>query len=93
MTRYGVYLGDAFQMADDVLDMKANGLKDSHRDAGKKTYARMYGMDKAKEEVKKMVQSAQEELRFFEDHRTLYFLAWTVYEQIEENMRHEPHES
>lgn len=68
--RYGKYLGLAFQIVDDILDVVGDSEKlgkQTGRDADKNkaTYVQLYGIDKSKKIVEELVEKAVESLSIF----------------------------
>ena len=67
LDRYGVCIGLAFQIADDVLDATSTaqelGKNPSDADLGKSTYVGFFGIEKARERAQSLVAEAQEALR------------------------------
>ena len=69
-TRYGAAVGQAFQIADDLLDVEGDAAtvgkaagKDA--DAGKATLVSIYGVAKAKERLRALVAEAENALASF----------------------------
>jgi geranylgeranyl diphosphate synthase type II len=72
LTAYGRSIGLAFQISDDILDelgtkeeMGKRTQKDKER--GKITYPLVFGIERSKEEAKRLVEEAKEALRIFGD--------------------------
>jgi geranylgeranyl diphosphate synthase, type II len=55
LTRYGLHLGLAFQVVDDILDSS---------EEGRRNYAKIYGLDKARRQAAREVAAAKAALRF-----------------------------
>ncbi len=73
---YAQKLGLAFQIIDDILDVTADEKLlgkpvGSDKDSGKITYVTAVGLDKAREEAKKLSQQAVEALTAFDDTQFL----------------------
>ncbi|MFA6318525.1 MAG: polyprenyl synthetase family protein [Elusimicrobiota bacterium] len=80
LRRYGLSLGLAFQIADDILDVVGDkaklGKKGSDRDNGKLTYASLYGLEAARREALRQVSLAHRALKPFDGRaRVLHELA------------------
>ncbi|HVG52421.1 MAG TPA: farnesyl diphosphate synthase [Xanthobacteraceae bacterium] len=70
MTRFGSVLGQAFQIADDILDVESDAAtlgKAAGKDAGagKATLVSVFGLDKAKERLRALVVEAEQVLAPF----------------------------
>jgi len=68
MKEIGDKLGMAFQITDDILDEigekgKLGKAVKKDRERGKCTYVRLYGLDKAKKDAKKLVEEAKDLIR------------------------------
>ncbi|WP_374300314.1 polyprenyl synthetase family protein [Paracoccus sp. (in: a-proteobacteria)] len=65
LRRFGEDLGQAFQIADDLIDMLSDSAatgKDCHQDIGKETYLAVYGADEALRRCRALLASADEAL-------------------------------
>lgn len=65
LRRFGEDLGQAFQIADDLIDMLSDSGatgKDCHQDVGKETYLAVYGTDEAFRRCRALLSSADEAL-------------------------------
>ncbi|MBC9784893.1 polyprenyl synthetase family protein [Heliobacterium chlorum] len=72
LSEYGDYLGLAFQITDDLLDIQGDQEKigkpvGSDEKNNKATYPSLLGIEKAQEEACRVVQAAQESLQMFEE--------------------------
>ncbi|WP_328597350.1 polyprenyl synthetase family protein [Heliobacterium mobile] len=70
LSEYGDYLGLAFQITDDLLDIQGDQEKigkpvGSDEKNNKATYPSLLGIEKAQEEARRVVQAAQESLQMF----------------------------
>jgi len=70
LSGYGLALGLAFQVVDDILDETSTPEKmgkATHKDvaAGKLTYPKVFGIEKSKEEAKRLSETALEALSTF----------------------------
>lgn len=77
VTIYGENVGLAFQVVDDILDVEGNAAelgKNPESDLHKKkaTYATLYGVEKSKLLVQKLINNAKQALFIFEE-RAYYF--------------------
>ncbi|MTD98849.1 polyprenyl synthetase family protein [Paracoccus sp. YIM 132242] len=65
LRRFGEDLGQAFQIADDLIDMLSDSAatgKDCQKDVGKETYLAVYGADEALRRCRALLASADEAL-------------------------------
>jgi geranylgeranyl diphosphate synthase type II len=65
ITRYGEYLGLAFQIADDILDAREESqphLESGHKEQKKATYPVVVGIVQARERLRELVQLSLSEL-------------------------------
>lgn len=79
LTEYADYLGLAFQIRDDILDVEGDQAKlgkpvGSDKRNKKATYPRLFGMDKAKEKARQAVAAAISALENF-DHKADFLRA------------------
>ncbi len=69
LDNYGRYIGLAFQIVDDVLDIEGNkkllGKKGSDRDNNKLTYPALYGLEGSKRMAADNIRKAKSELKSF----------------------------
>nr|MDE6470771.1 polyprenyl synthetase family protein [Eubacterium sp.] len=82
-SKFAYSLGIAFQIQDDVLDIIGDQDKlgkpvGSDADNSKKTYASIVGIEKAKQDVKKLTDNAVAQLKFFEDTEFIELLAYKL---------------
>jgi geranylgeranyl diphosphate synthase type II len=87
LSRYGEKLGLAFQIIDDVLDVRSTSRrlgKRAHKDAGqhKATYPAVYGLEKSERLAVRLVEEACSELRGFGPRaRPLQAIARYIFER------------
>lgn len=79
-SRFAYYLGIAFQIKDDILDVTGDEQKlgkpvGSDKDNEKTTYVDIVGLNKAQEDVEKLTQAAIESLSAFENNEFVSSLA------------------
>jgi len=72
LTRYGAAIGEAFQIADDLLDVEGDAVvvgKATHKDAAahKATFVTRLGIDGARERLRVLVAEAEDALSLFGD--------------------------
>lgn len=82
-SKFAYSLGIAFQIQDDILDIVGDEDKlgkpvGSDADNSKKTYASIVGIDKAKNDVKRLTQNAVEQLEHFENTEFIERLAYML---------------
>lgn len=83
LTRYAKYLGLAFQIVDDILDVIGDSEKlgkKSGRDLKNKktTYVTMYGLEKAKEKAENLTKNAIDEIESFGE-KAIFLKELTLY--------------
>lgn len=81
--RFADALGISFQIQDDILDVTGNADalgKQTGNDEkqGKATYVTLWGLEKAKSQVKRLTESALRELSVFDELGGAAFLSWLV---------------
>jgi geranylgeranyl diphosphate synthase type II len=87
LTQYGINVGLAFQIADDILNVEGDRElmgKETGSDAvqGKLTYPSLMGVDAAKEKLTKCVNAAMESLSNFDERaRPLRIIALYIKER------------
>lgn len=82
-SKFAYSLGIAFQIQDDILDIIGDQDKlgkpvGSDADNSKKTYVSIVGIEKAKQDVKKLTNNAVSQLEFFEDTEFIKLLAYKL---------------
>lgn len=82
-SKFAYSLGIAFQIQDDILDIIGDQDKlgkpvGSDADNSKKTYASIVGIEKAKQDVKRLTDNAVSQLEFFEDTEFIKLLAYKL---------------
>lgn len=82
-SKFAYSLGIAFQIQDDILDIIGDQDKlgkpvGSDADNSKKTYVSIVGIEKAKQDVKKLTDNAVSQLEFFEDTEFIKLLAYKL---------------
>ncbi|HEX9917136.1 MAG TPA: farnesyl diphosphate synthase [candidate division Zixibacteria bacterium] len=80
LTSYGNKFGLAFQITDDILDLEGEERKLGKRvgvdkDKAKATYPKVIGVERSKQEAKRLVQSAKKDLKSFKKTGILKQLA------------------
>jgi len=75
LRQYGEAVGLAFQLTDDILNLVGDAKKmgkSTGTDLSKKkaTYPALYGIDKTREKVGKLIRRAQQELRIFKPEKS-----------------------
>lgn len=82
-SKFAYSLGIAFQIQDDILDIIGDQDKlgkpvGSDADNSKKTYASIVGIDKSRQDVKRLTDNAVGQLAFFEDTEFIEQLAYKL---------------
>lgn len=82
-SKFAYSLGIAFQIQDDILDIIGDQDKlgkpvGSDADNNKKTYASIVGIEKAKQDVKRLTDNAVGQLELFEDTEFIRLLAYKL---------------
>lgn len=76
LTNYSEKIGLAFQITDDILDVEGDEKKVGKTlrkddEQGKVTYVSLWGLDRAKNKAKELIESAISDLSIFEDRAVL----------------------
>lgn len=82
-SKFAYSLGIAFQIQDDILDITGDEKKlgkpvGSDAENSKTTYAAVAGMDKAKQDVKRLTENAVKQLAYFENSEFIELLAYKL---------------
>lgn len=82
-SKFAYSLGIAFQIQDDILDITGDEKKlgkpvGSDAENSKTTYATVAGMDKAKQDVKRLTENAVKQLAYFENSEFIELLAYKL---------------
>lgn len=82
-SKFAYSLGIAFQIQDDILDITGDEKKlgkpvGSDAENSKRTYAAVAGMDKAKQDVKRLTENAVKQLAYFENSEFIELLAYKL---------------
>lgn len=82
-SKFAYSLGIAFQIQDDILDITGDEKKlgkpvGSDAENSKTTYAAVAGMDKAKQDVKRLTENAVKQLGYFENSEFIELLAYKL---------------
>lgn len=82
-SKFAYSLGIAFQIQDDILDITGDEKKlgkpvGSDAENSKTTYAAVAGMDKAKQDVKRLTENAVKQLAYFENSEFIELLSYKL---------------
>lgn len=82
-SKFAYSLGIAFQIQDDILDITGDEKKlgkpvGSDAENSKTTYAAVAGMDKAKQDVKRLTENAVKQLAYFENSEFIELLVYKL---------------
>lgn len=75
LEEYGEYIGLAFQIADDILDVRGNPDnmgKNKNVDKKKCTYCKMYGLEKSIERLHELTETAKNIMKPFNERGTFF---------------------